>query len=301
MTNINKSIIPLPELRKKYMAIGTIEELPGERTWMGRYATWKDFLSYGGPIANGFWQAIDRNGLEDTKRNFHKQTCPALWDLILQAWPNSHCSSEIDVQTNDTDKMNKQMWMVRADSGGRLAFDFKEKGIVAIGWHEAGDLTKLPDREAIVQRVAEAYPDQSKMQAVSGGSQLYRFLRDIKIGDRIIAYDNPRRVYMAGKVTSESFYDPTTFEDFPNVRKVEWLGEVSRDDLSTSTRNSLGAIQTLFALSAEGIGEIEALLRGKRPGSPAQSETPLAESDLLRDVQSRSQEFIKDYIGLSDS
>ncbi|WP_025006907.1 hypothetical protein [Marinilabilia salmonicolor] len=40
--------------------------------------------------------------------------------------------------------MNKnQLWMVRAGEGGFLVDDFLTKNIIAIGWNETGDLTKV--------------------------------------------------------------------------------------------------------------------------------------------------------------
>lgn len=35
---------------------------------------------------------------------------------------------------------------------------------------------------------------------------------------------------------------------YSHARKVKWLGEFSRDDMSTSLRNSMGGISTVFNL-----------------------------------------------------
>jgi restriction system protein len=49
----------------------------------------------------------------------------------------------------------------------------------------------------------------------------------------------------------------------PHIREVKWEGQVDRDRLSVATRNSLGAISTLFKVPDEAATEIHALLAGK--------------------------------------
>lgn len=73
---------------------------------------------------------------------------------------------------------------------------------------------------------------------------------------------------------------------------------MSRDLLSVSTRNSLGAISTLFLVPAEAAEEIETLLRrSPTPESapPVEEETSEVD-DLLKDIQGKAFEFIKDRI-----
>ncbi len=52
-------------------------------------------------------------------------------------------------------------WMVRAGEHGVLIDEFSERGVVAIGWEEVGDLTEIRDLETMRARVRETYPDQS--------------------------------------------------------------------------------------------------------------------------------------------
>ena len=50
------------------------------------------------------------------------------------------------------------MWMVRAGTNGTLFPDFVEKGFVAIGWHEFGDLNQFKSRQMILDAVLAKYP-----------------------------------------------------------------------------------------------------------------------------------------------
>jgi len=49
------------------------------------------------------------------------------------------------------------------------------------------------------------------------------------------------RIYLVGTIASEYLYDPKIIGDYPNVRRVEWQGEMARDALSVTSRNILGA------------------------------------------------------------
>ena len=57
-------------------------------------------------------------------------------------------------------------------------------------------------------------------------------------------------MYHVGKITSDYIYDETFYPedklDYCDVREVKWEGRVKRDDHSTSTKNTLGAISTLL-------------------------------------------------------
>ena len=133
-------------------------------------------------------------------------------------------------------------------------------------------------------------------RAISAG-QIFRFLNKIQIGDKVVSYDPGRRIYHVGKIQSEPGYDPAIIEELPRIRDVEWLGEVARDSISTPTRNTLGAISTLFLLSEESAREIEVLLSVAVPAEAVSVEDEVEDTeDLARDLRARSYEFIKDRV-----
>ncbi len=100
-------------------------------------------------------------------------------------------------------------------------------------------------------------PDQSPKQHLTAASQFDRFRAAIHIDDRIVSYDPQRREYLLGSVASEPLFDLGVVEGLVNYRQVNWDGAVQRDRLSASSRDSLGAIQTLFRLPEECAAELE--------------------------------------------
>jgi hypothetical protein len=74
--------LPLDELRARYEALGPIEELSGERTYLGRCNTFARFLENGQRCA-AYMRYFDRYGEGERERGFH----PALAALLVEAWP----------------------------------------------------------------------------------------------------------------------------------------------------------------------------------------------------------------------
>jgi restriction system protein len=201
---------------------------------------------------------------------------------------------------------NIPMWMVRAGEAGFRFEDFKAGSYVSIGWAEMGNLSGLKSREDFGAAVAHTYPAMRKAQAAASTGQPFRFVREIKVGDTVVTYDRSERTYLVGTVKSEYEFSPGESAEQPNIRRVNWRGNVDRDDLSVTARNSLGAIATLFLVPGEVAIEMEQLLIGARPVvSPAIEMPPTGNvdeqvSDLYRDVQGKGFEFIKDKVNQLD-
>jgi len=193
----------------------------------------------------------------------------------------------------------KTMWMVRADAGGTEFEEFRSKGVVAIGWG-VEDWTKHASKASILARVAASNPDATPTQNQVGARQIERFLREFRIGDRVVTYNPQTRSYLVGTIQGEPKFDPTLVEELPTYRKVHWDGSVARDNLTVAARNSLGAISTLFRVAEHAAAEIEAQLAGAPalPVAPSEADVEADEGvdDLVKDIRSRAREFIKDKI-----
>ena len=88
-------------------------------------------------------------------------------------------------------------------------------------------------------------------------------------------------------------YNPKIAEYF-HARQTKWLGEISRDKLLTSTRDTLGAISTLF-VGDEARADVLRVLEGggtQVAENPEQEKTEL--TTIKEDVALKAQEFIKD-------
>ncbi len=197
------------------------------------------------------------------------------------------------------------MWMVRAGRDSVLFQSFIDQGLVAIGWDKAGDLTAFQTRDEILAKVREQWPNSK--QTVQAGI-LYRFSKEMEIGEHVITYDQTRRIYAVGEISGDYRFE-TTFDThltgsapFANIRTIQWREtRISRDNLSSTTRNTLGSALTVFRLSNDAEQDVLRALEGRpMPPGAGISEDKVENEDLLEDIEARSIEFIKDYVvGLS--
>jgi restriction system protein len=131
---------------------------------------------------------------------------------------------------------------------------FRERNMVGIGWHEIGDLGKIaPDRDAFKAAVAPHFPNKPRGYIINAASQLYRFTREMRVGDWIVY----RSTYFDGKVhvgriTSDYRYDPSVSAEYPNVRQVQWSGSFLPTRVPLAALYELGSALTLFQLANYG-------------------------------------------------
>lgn len=188
-------------------------------------------------------------------------------------------------------------WMIRAGRGGIYIEDF-EKGYAAIGWSQLGELTQYLNNDSLRQRYIEAYGNDKPSATANAVAMILKFRDQITAGDYIVSYNPETREYLVGIDKGEYLYQPGTVGDYPNIRKVGWLGKVSRDQLPQKAKNSLGSTLTLFSISQGIIDTFIAVLEGKAP-SALVSDTDAAETEVeqLKDeTVAQSHELIKDKI-----
>ncbi|MEY2883699.1 MAG: hypothetical protein RL490_1423 [Pseudomonadota bacterium] len=198
--------------------------------------------------------------------------------------------------------MAKPLWMVRAGRGGVYADDFIGNGYVGIGWRNAGDPTAVTNKAVLVERFAKAWPESSEQSRLVGASIVYRFVREISIGDDVITYDPATRTYRMGAITGPAQWTGDD-DDFRNtVRTVTWQASVLRDGLSDATRNSLGSTLTLFLVPAVAATELRNVAAAPAPTDAEPVIVPPLAIDIdpFADLADTARERIKDRIARLD-
>ena len=190
-------------------------------------------------------------------------------------------------------------WMVRAGERATLIDDFREEGLVSIGWAPVGSLEAYASRADLARAVASIWPDWSKQSQSMAVGQIWRFKNEIGKDDTVVTYDPGRRVYLVGTVTDVYAFDPKREENpylkeqHPHLKKVQWEGEVSRDLLGADTKNSLGSISTIFLVPREAAADLQRAMSSKAPADPPET-VEAEEAVLAEDMQAKALEFIKD-------
>jgi len=194
--------------------------------------------------------------------------------------------------------MSNNIWMVRAGERGYLADEFFTHRVVAIGWTQVGDLTSATTSDQVRAAYTRAYPNAKFGEIGNAVAMIHKFRSVLRPSDHVLSYDPAKREYLVGRIIGDYAFKPGEIRDYSHLRKVEWLGRVSRDQLSVASRNTLGSTLTLFSVPQDVWSDISAKLdTGARPGEPS-AEQDEAEregfEESRQDTQERAHELIKD-------
>ena len=159
----------------------------------------------------------------------------------------------------------KNAWLIRPFPNGiaRLK-EFKENGIIAVGWPGIGDL-KGKSREDLKAILADVPYSLTGLALGNAYATVDIFVNQMKAGD-LLLMPNGDDIYL-GEVTSDYYFDfkvDTDEEGYSHQRTAKWLACVSRQDLSMALRSSLKVHRTTANLSLHS-DEINALCKGEKP------------------------------------
>lgn len=196
-----------------------------------------------------------------------------------------------------------KMWMVRGESG-RLYDDFRDQAVVAIGWSQFAERVRARmTRKELTALYKKAEPSIKNGTAISGASQVWRFVNELQIGDRVVTYSPGNRTYMVGSIVGDCLYKPeTAAKGMALVRAVEWSpGDIDRDALGIGSKNSLGSTLTLFQVPEFAAQDLLSALEGNKTDSkPADEVAEQEADDPLAGMEGLAIERIKDLVSALD-
>lgn len=147
--------------------------------------------------------------------------------------------------TERSDRQTPTVWMVRAGEGGVHAPVFVQRGAVFLGWGAAGDVSGFA-LEAVMDRVAGAWPEYTRRQRGQAANALFKFAAGMQPGDVVVTPEPASRTVLLGEITGGYSYLPSpVVADYSHTRLVTWRARISRDQLSYGARNSLSTQITL--------------------------------------------------------
>ncbi len=138
-------------------------------------------------------------------------------------------------------------WKLAPGRGGRHWAMWKRDGVVTIGWDELGDLSDL-DRAEFVRRVDDQLRQHPNWNR-HGIEQVWR-VRNLRVGDRIVANVGTTRVVGIGTVTGPYHFVPTG--EHRHRVPVRW------HDLTERAVDKYGWRRTMVRLSKADFDEIVA-------------------------------------------
>lgn len=115
---------------------------------------------------------------------------------------------------------NKQYWHYAPGENASMWNEFYDKGIIALGWDNLGNLKQYDSRDEIEKALRTIYGGEgSKKNDISANDYFYN---KIQIGDIIIVKKGRKELLGYGEVTSDYYYDKDR-QDYKSSRKVKWI------------------------------------------------------------------------------
>ena len=125
---------------------------------------------------------------------------------------------------------------------------FLQKDVIAIGWKEIGDLSKIKtERDAFKEKYAQVYPDAKKGSIANGAGMLYRFVCEVQVGDYVVFPSKIDRKIYIGIVEGNYEYNPDAVE-YVQQHRVKWLKHLPRTAFSQGALYEVGSAMSFFSI-----------------------------------------------------
>lgn len=169
--------------------------------------------------------------------------------------------------------------------GSMFASDCFQNGYIGANFDINEDLTKplatinfwKDFNNQFIPKFLTANPQKTKVSAGLACGMLWTIVKGLEIGDMVLCPDGKGKgIYRVGKITGNYYYVPNT--ELIHRRRVDWLGDISRGDMSEELKRSIGAIGTTCDVTQYG-EEIEKLLN-----SPANKDVVTVSNPDVEDV-----------------
>lgn len=125
---------------------------------------------------------------------------------------------------------------------------FLQNNVIAIGWKEFGDLNAVgSSRDDFKSRYVVVYPNEKKGSVPVGAGMLYRFAKEVQIGDYVVFPSKSNRMINIGTVVGNYTFVSNATE-YVQQRKVKWLKHIPRTSFSQGALYEIGSAMTFFTV-----------------------------------------------------
>jgi predicted Mrr-cat superfamily restriction endonuclease len=156
------------------------------------------------------------------------------------------------MKVNQAPKQGLRIWVIRPGKRGsfKKCSDqeqlFLANGVAGLrDEHGIGDLCHgNRSKEFIVKMVSVAHPNMHHKAVASVVGNVFRFAKDVQNSDLVICPSRVAKIYYLGIMKSEYYFDSQ--EKFQHYRKVEWIGEIAKENVSIEAQREIGAARLFF-------------------------------------------------------
>ena len=139
--------------------------------------------------------------------------------------------------------MDRTIWGIHAKDD-KL---FLDGNMIAIGWHEMGDLRDVgASRDEFKAKYEMVYPNAKKGSIATSAGMLYRFCYEVQVGDYVVFPSKSNREVNIGIVKGDYEFAPKN--EFSSRRTVKWLKHLQRTAFSQGALYEIGSAMTFFTV-----------------------------------------------------
>jgi len=159
------------------------------------------------------------------------------------------------------------IWLVRAGRSGERENWALEKNEVIIGWDGMPDLGQFKDKDQMLDKLREVYPDKKLQALYNYRSQLWAFAKRIEKGDLVVLPLKSQDAIAIGEVTGDYNYRPDNPSYTKHARGVKWIKQdIPRSRFDQDLLYSFGAFMTVCQIKRNNAEErIQAIVEGRTP------------------------------------
>ncbi|MBX5221269.1 restriction endonuclease [Rhizobium sp. NLR8a] len=161
-----------------------------------------------------------------------------------------------------------RLWLVRLGKNGEYEAATLQDNMLRIGFGLHENISHLKDREALIGKMAELFPNDKPNRHKNFGAQVNQFVNVAQTGDLVVTPFKTTSTVSIGRLAGP-------YATGPNgevLRPVEWLRtDLPRDSFKQDLLYSFGAFMTVCEISRnEALRRIQGVLEtGRDPGDGA--------------------------------
>lgn len=191
------------------------------------------------------------------------------------------------------------LWVCKGGKRGERESRFKENNLIAIGFNQLDNLSKVQTREELKALYEKAFPNASEGRKNNHVGQIYAFLIKVKIEDLVVVPMKTSRAIWVGKIISSYKFREDLGRDIKHTRNVEWLGkDIPRDNFDQANLYSFGSAMTFSKAERHHAEEgVKNVLKSNTKSNVSQTEKPKEiEEETTLDLEELATNQVKDLI-----
>ena len=184
------------------------------------------------------------------------------------------------------------VWVCKGGKRGQRESRFIESNVIAIGWGDLDDLSKIESRSDLRSLYEKNWPSASEGRQRNHVGQIYAFLVKVQIGDLVVIPMKTSGTIWIGEIKSKYQFRIDLGADMKHSRSVKWIRKnVPRNKFDQDLLYTFGSAMT-FSKAERNQAEkrVRDFVRGKKKPSKKEDE------EVSIDLEEMAMNQLRDYI-----